>query len=131
VARIDDLVTHISDPDLQGQFVEAIEELKRQKRFGLVFEEHIPETTALTGLPVTVGSVVQDRTATPARQGDSYEVIAIDAGVVTLKPVGSARKKKPCDIADLLVVKRFGEPIYPALTRVGERTERRVTAGST
>jgi hypothetical protein len=39
----------------------ALSEMKGRQRFGLVFEEHIPETMALYGLPIQAGSLVQKR----------------------------------------------------------------------
>ena len=91
--------------------------MKRRQRFGLVFEEHIPEMSALVGLPVQTGSTVQRRDE-PA-SGTLYRVNGVspggDAGVEPLD--GGEPATVP--VGDLLVVKRFGDPIYPSLTPLG------------
>ena len=50
MAKIEDLVDEIADPGLRERIADEVRELKRTKRFGLVFEEHIPETVSLYGL---------------------------------------------------------------------------------
>ncbi len=47
--------------ELRRELQEAIGDFKKRQRFGLVFEEHIPETTAVLGLPIRVGSTVSMR----------------------------------------------------------------------
>ena len=61
MAYLDDLVDQIKDPVLRQKMTAALADMKRRQRFGLVFEQHIPETSALLGLPVQVGSIVQRR----------------------------------------------------------------------
>jgi adenine-specific DNA-methyltransferase len=56
MAHLDDLVAEIRDQALRRRLEVAFADMKRRQRFGLVFEEHVPETTALTGLPVQLGS---------------------------------------------------------------------------
>ncbi len=51
----------LGSTDRAGGQRAALLELKRRQRFGIVFEEHIPEVTALHGLPLQVGSLVQRR----------------------------------------------------------------------
>jgi len=58
MARLDDLVAQVSDQPLRREMEAALREMKRRQRFGLVFEQHIPETTAMHGLPIQVGSLV-------------------------------------------------------------------------
>jgi len=91
--------------------------LKRRQRFGLVFEEHLPETTVLVGLPIQVGSLVQRRDDLGART--LYRVIDLTADQqACIVPLDSdAAESLP--LASLLVVKRFGDPIFPTLTSLG------------
>jgi DNA methylase len=114
VAKIDDLVEQVKDQGHQSKLRAAVAELKARTRFGLVFEEHIPETAALFGLPISPGATVQLRT----ENRRLYRVLSVRNGVATLDPIDDG---KPRDEAtgDLLVVKRFGEPIYPTLTPLG------------
>ncbi len=85
MARLDDLVAQISAPSLRQSIHAAVADLKRRQQFGLVFEEHVPETTALYGLPVQVGSLVQRRDDTAAKV--LYRVIGLTAdGQATVEP---------------------------------------------
>ena len=117
MGRLDDLVAEVKDPSLRKELGRALIEIKRQQRFGLVFEEHVPETTALLGLPIQVGSLVQRRDSegsgvcrvtTITGRGTKASLTRIDDG-----------KQEVVATKDLLVIKRFGEPIYPALTSLG------------
>jgi adenine-specific DNA-methyltransferase len=95
----------------------AIADLKRRQRFGLVFEEHIPETMALLGLPIQVGGIVQRR---DDPIGTSlYRVVAKAGRRMMTVELLSGGKPFSIPAEDLLVVKRFGDPIYPTLTSVG------------
>ena len=56
MAAIDDIVNRrIEDADLKRDLLKAIEELRQQKKFGLVFEDHLPEYTFLYDVPVREG----------------------------------------------------------------------------
>jgi adenine-specific DNA-methyltransferase len=117
MALLDDLVAQVGDDSLRLHIASALRDLKRRQRFGLVFEEHIPETTALLGLPLTVGSLVQRRSAGNAPA--LYRVAALDPdGLAAIEPLdGGTTEQLP--VADLMAVKRFGEPIYPSLAHLG------------
>lgn len=62
MARLEDLIDEIPDPELRKQIAREVKSLKSTKWFGLVFEEHVPETVSLFGLTVRPGAVVQRRT---------------------------------------------------------------------
>ncbi|PLS81719.1 MAG: hypothetical protein CYG60_25610 [Actinobacteria bacterium] len=117
MARLDDLVAQVADQSLRQKMEAALAEMKRRQRFGLVFEEHVPETTALYGLPIRVGSLVQRRDNTQAKM--LYRVTAMDSqGQAKVEPTEGG-EPEPVPVADLLAVKRFGEPVFPALTPLG------------
>lgn len=117
MARLDDLVAQVADGALKREMEAALREMKRRQRFGLVFEEHIPETTALHGLPIRAGSLVQRRDDPQAKT--LYRVMATHLqGQVTVESAGGGETTKMA-VEDLLTVKRFGDPIYPALTPLG------------
>ena len=113
------------DVALRKELESALAQVKRTQRFGLVFEEHIPETTTLTGVPVRVGSMVQHR---QDLEGDAlYRVVALTSKTAELEPTDErerpvAGERRRVAVADLLVVKRFGEPIYPLLRSLGSLT---------
>jgi len=117
MARLDDLVARVTDPALRREMESALREMKRRQRFGLVFEEHIPETTALYGLPIQTGSLVQKRYDPQAKV--LYRVTAsTPEGQFTIEPSNGGEPEQ-VPVTDLLAVKRFGEPMYPALTPIG------------
>ena len=58
MAAINDLISRIQDPELRVQIQAKVNKLSRQKKFGLVFEDHIPEYTPLYKLPIRVGTLV-------------------------------------------------------------------------
>lgn len=111
MAILDELVTQIENPDLRTRIAAEVEKLAKQKKFGLVFEEHLPECTPLWDIPVKKGSKV----ALKAGQvSDFYTVLKIEDGVATcLNKDKSATAEFTED--ELVCVAEFGEPIYPYL----------------
>lgn len=120
---IEDLVAKVQDDYLRGEIQTALATLKKQRRFGLVFEEHIPETSALLDYPVRPGATVGLRREPESRL--RYRVVSLShrGGRARLAPDGGDGEELTVAIRDLVVVKPFGEPIYPALRSVG-RVER-------
>ena len=117
MAKLEDLIDEIADPGLRERIAGEVKELKRTKRFGLVFEEHIPETVSLYGLPIREGLVVQNRTTPGDLAG--FRVVGVEDGSATVVPKGAEGPETRIDVEDLLVVKRFHEQIFPGLTPVG------------
>jgi adenine-specific DNA-methyltransferase len=119
MAKIDELLAHIPDQELRRQLQGAVAELRQQKKFGLVFEKHLPETALLPSSRVRIGSAVMLR-----RQPTSTSIFVVtglkgkDATVAD--STGKTRKAK---VSDLLVIKPFGEPVYPVV-RVREQISR-------
>jgi adenine-specific DNA-methyltransferase len=58
MAKIEDFIAQIPDERLRKAIAAEVRELKKTKKFGLVFEEHLPETVRLPNLPVKVGDLV-------------------------------------------------------------------------
>ena len=48
MAALDDLISQIPDESLRERIRAEVKRANRQKKFGLVFEEHLPEATPLT-----------------------------------------------------------------------------------
>ena len=83
----------------------------RQKKFGLVFEEHLPEATPLYDIPVKRGSVVAKK---DGQVTDIYYVEKIEDGQANcFHKATKERVVLPVDV--LVCVAQFGEPIYPYL----------------
>ncbi len=45
MAAINDLIARIQDPELRLRVTREVNELTKHKKFGLVFENHVPEMT--------------------------------------------------------------------------------------
>ncbi len=111
MAILDELVTQIENPDLRARIAAEVEKLAKQKKFGLVFEEHLPECTPLWDIPVKMGSKVALKTG---QVSDFYTVLKIEDGVAScLNKDKSATAEFSVD--ELVSVAEFGEPIYPYL----------------
>jgi adenine-specific DNA-methyltransferase len=63
MAKIEDLIRQVSDQRLRDELASEVRELKKQKRFGLVFEEHLPEMLRLPKATIRIGNVVAHRDA--------------------------------------------------------------------
>jgi adenine-specific DNA-methyltransferase len=119
MASIEVLIAQIPDEKLRKAIADEVKILKKTKKFGLVFEEHLPETVRLSRLPVRAGEQV----ALKREIGNKlWRVREVKEGVAECDPavegyaVADQRKTFPID--DLVVVRSFGEPIYPALVPV-------------
>lgn len=111
MAVIDELVSQIENPELRARIAAEVGRMAKQKKFGLVFEEHLPECTPLWDIPVKKGSKV----ALKAGQvSDFFTVLKIENGIATcLNKDKSATAEFA--VEDLVSVAEFGEPIYPYL----------------
>lgn len=111
MAILDELVTQIENPELRARIAAEVEKLAKQKKFGLVFEEHLPECTPLWEIPVKKGSKVALK-AGPV--SDFYTVLKIEGGVATClnKDKSGVAEFK---VDELVSVAEFGEAIYPYL----------------
>jgi adenine-specific DNA-methyltransferase len=125
LSAIDTLIAQISDPRLRERLTAEWDNAKKEKKFGLVFEDHLPELLPLHGAKPRKGDLVC------RRQGalkDVWQIQSIHAGVATcVKPSNEVHPSEPTRAAaepvqfmvdELLVVREFGEPIFPALVPV-------------
>ncbi len=62
MAILQDLIEQIDDPDLRERISQETNKLLKQKKFGLVFEEHLPECTPLYDVAIRKGSTVAKKT---------------------------------------------------------------------
>lgn len=125
MAKIEDLIAQIPDERLRKGIAAEVKALKKTKKFGLVFEEHLPETVRLPRLPVKPGDLV----ALKRESGNQlWRVRSIKKNVATCDRAVEGYPdpkdvKKEFPVSDLVVVRNFGDPIYPALVPV-DRVER-------
>lgn len=111
MAALDDLISQIPDESLRERIRAEMKRANRQKKFGLVFEEHLPEATPLYDIPVKRGSVVATK---DGQVTDIYYVEKIEDGQAAC--FHKATKEHVVLPVDALVcVAQFGEPIYPYL----------------
>ena len=111
MAALDDLISQIPDESLRERIRAEMKRANRQKKFGLVFEEHLPEATPLYDIPVKRGSVVAKK---DGQVTDIYYVEKIEDGQATCYHKASKEHVVlPVDV--LVCVAQFGEPIYPYL----------------
>jgi adenine-specific DNA-methyltransferase len=114
MAHIDDLVNAISDVRLRSRLHDAVANLRRAKNFGLVFEEHIPETVLLPSGGIQSGATVVRRNTSV--DGERFEVLSVAGDTLTV--ADGEGQTATLSRAEVLVVKKFGEPVYPVLTPV-------------
>ena len=116
MAAIQDLLKRVTDADLRARLEEEFNRLNKQKKFGLVFEEHLPECTPLYGVKIRVGTIV----ATKIQDGGAiFKVKAIDGDKALCVGVQDGEDHE-FNLDDLVAVARFGDPIYPILEKVDE-----------
>lgn len=111
MAALNELIQKIENPELRSQIQAAANKLIKQKKFGLVFEEHLPECTPLYDIPVKKGSKVALKTG---KVSDFYTVLKIEDGKA-LCYSKDRNETKQFDVDELVCVAEFGEPIYPYL----------------
>lgn len=110
---LDEAIARIEDETLRQRIAREVELLRGSRRFGLVFDRHLPESVRLTGHPIRKGVKVGRRDesslATWRVTGftDQTRQIAILSGNGGERPV-----------TELVVVREFGEPVFPGLVSV-------------
>ena len=97
--------------ELASRHLQETDKLMKQKKFGLVFEEHLPECTPLHDVPIRVGSKVALKTGYVS---DIYMVIKLD-GNEALCDRRETHEKVTFQLDEIVAVAEFGEPIYPTL----------------
>lgn len=110
MAVLEELISQIDNEELKKRLKTEIDKLNKQKKFGLVYEEHLPECTLLYDIPVKAGNkvVVKD-----GDLNDIYSVIKVlnDKALCLSK----SKEIKEMLVSDLVTCAEFGDPIYPFL----------------
>ena len=116
MAAINDLIARIKDPELRMRIEKEVKELTEQKKFGLVFENHIPEMTLLYDYPISRGCKVIRKSDDDKKLSEDilWEVKKVSKGMATCKHTIS-NEDQLVSISDLICVAKNGEPIYPCL----------------
>lgn len=113
MAAIDDLVAQVSDSALRKRIQTELRRASKQKKFGLVFEEHLPECTPLYDVPLTPGRLA-------ARQGNLQDLYYIEEinGETAHCIQRTTREAADIPVEELVTVAEFGDPIYPYLAPI-------------
>lgn len=114
MAVIQDLLKRVADAELRARLEEEIGRLTKHKKFGLVFEEHLPECTPLYDVKIKRGMTVATK---QADCGALFVVRSIKDGVAECVPVGEGDVAS-FNVDELVAVARFGDPIYPCLKKL-------------
>lgn len=119
MAAINDLIARIQDPELRQRMEREVKELTKHKKFGLVFENHVPEMTLLYDYPISRGCKVIRKVDDDKRLTEDilWEVERVSRGVASCR---SSATGEVLQVAcqDLVCVAKNGEPIYPCLKYV-------------
>jgi len=111
MSAIDDLIKQIDDKAIRDRLRVEVDRMTEEKKFGLVFEDHLPELTAIYNAEIRVGSRVAQK---EGKLTQNWRVVSIeDEEAFCFNPKNNDQKK--IALEDLVVVRRFGEPIFPAL----------------
>lgn len=110
---LDQLISRIDDDALRARLADEVKLLRGSRRFGLVFDRHLPESVRLPDHPIREGVRVTLRDELSAatwlvdRFADRKRDFAILSGD------GGERH-----VSELVVVREFGERVYPGLRSI-------------
>lgn len=116
MAAIKDLLQQITDPMLRERLTEEVTRISKNKKFGLVFEEHVPECTPLYGVPIRCDSTVARKTG---KLNQIYIVKKIDGKTAVCEDKVSS-EITTIPLCDLVAVAQFGDPIFPSLEPIAK-----------
>lgn len=111
MAKINELLEQVEDKALRARLEEEFQRLSKTKKFGLVFEDHIPECTPLYGIGIKVGATVARKAG---QIKETFTVVRID-GTVAKCYNKLTRETHDIPLEELVPVAQFGEPIFPML----------------
>ena len=117
MAAIDNLIEQISDPLLKRKISDEVARMKQQKKFGLVFEEHLPEATPLYDVPIKQNSLVAEK---DGYFKVFYLVKRIEGETLVCETQNEKHEKVCFDKDKMVAVAIFGEPIYPYLKPIDQ-----------
>ena len=113
MAAINDLISQIQDESLRNRIQEEVNKMAKQKKFGLVFEEHMPESTPLYDMPIKKGSNVMLRDNKDDKS--IYVVLNIENDTAVCAKSEQADETVNFALKDIVRIAEFGESIYPYL----------------
>lgn len=113
MAAINDLISQIQDETLRNRIQEEVSKMAKQKKFGLVFEEHMPESTPLYDMPIKRGCNVMRRDSKDDKS--IYVVLKVEGDTAVCVKPKQKDEAAIFELKDIVRVAEFGEPVYPYL----------------
>ncbi len=111
MAYLEDKIQQVQDKALRDVLLAEVKNLKKGKKFGLVFEEHVPELVPVYSAPI------RPRSTVALKDGDLQETFRVNRIKNGTAFLSKDADNSECDypLAKLVVVQRFGAAIYPSL----------------
>jgi adenine-specific DNA-methyltransferase len=128
MAHIDNLIAAIKDPQLRAALQDEYAKVAKTRRFGLVFDRHQPESITLPNVTVRLGDKVSVlcEGATARTDGSdgtgNWSVQTIDEAAGKARIVDNEGTVRTEAVDRLVLVREFGDPIYPGLRSTGRVT---------
>lgn len=116
MAAINGLIGQIQDENLRNRIQEEVNKMAKQKKFGLVFEEHMPESTPLYDMPIKRGCNVMRRDSKDDKS--IYVVLKVEGDTAVCVKPEQKDEAVTFELKDIVRVAEFGESIYPYLKPV-------------
>lgn len=113
MAAINDLISQIQDETLRNRIQEEVSKMAKQKKFGLVFEEHMPESTPLYDMPIKRGCNVMLRDSKDDKA--IYVVLKVEGNTAVCVKPEQKDEAVTFELKDIVRVAEFGESVYPYL----------------
>lgn len=113
MAAINDLISQIQDETLRNRIQEEVSKMAKQKKFGLVFEEDMPESTPLYDMPIKRGCNVMRRDSKDDKS--IYVVLKVEGDTAVCVKPKQKDEAAIFELKDIVRVAEFGEPVYPYL----------------
>ncbi len=122
MAHLDNLVEAVKDPTLRAALRTEIDKVTKNRRLGLVFDRHLPESVTLPGFAIRQGEKVQviaDGSDDPTHLDETgiWTVIEIRPATAVLRDGNGETREVP--VSQLVATREFGDPIYPGLVSTG------------
>ena len=116
MSAIHDLLAQVSDSGLRERLEQEFDKLENTKKFGLIFEDHLPECTPLYDMPIKVGTKVMFRNS--KENENIYMVVKIEGETATCVTRDNPNEPTSFSLDELVRAAEFGDPIYPYLKPV-------------
>lgn len=124
MAAIHDLIAQIGEPRLRERLAAEWARATRERKFGLVFEDHLPELLPLPNARPRKGDLVAPRGGSlkdlwrvRGAKGGRLQCVRPQAEAAAA-PDAPPEAPAEFETGDVMVVREFGEPIFPALVPV-------------